>query len=588
MRQDYLINTIKNKQQADGSWVDASNLGAVFLTALILSSLNRAKILELEDARRRAVEFLLSKKNKDWQFSSNLFINFTVIVALAEYDLEIFDGEALAKILKILTELEQQLGGPYFDNYQKTEIDFAFNCQVARFLDLYAVELPNLTSYFQNHIEKNDFYSRYFNSAFPGLYFLSCFYRGDNCEQISRYLIDSGVFNLNKLMDYLFALNVRKNWVEVFEYDEENTPPWLAWSREEMADYILIPVLILEAFPEPNPACIEKNKNEQEEVIFEIKKTAEEKFANLSVDMRTIAEAEIARTMAKNQDGQMSLLPYFVRKALGERGKIFSDDFIVKAGLANIFFWNAFIIYDDFWDEEGEPCRLPTANCFARYYIDFYENIFPGDKNFQQYFHGLMDKLDQANTWETKHCRAKIEFDKLIIPADLPDYGDYELAFAPASAHILGAVAILYRLGYDLDSLEIKNLENYFRHYLIAMQINDDALDWEEDLERGHLSTVVMMIIRKYLQKFPEAEFIDLSSTNREELKKFYWYEIVRPMCHEVLAQTEQARVALEKLTMFEDLAPLAKLIEVTEAVAVNTLQDFKKKADFLENFSLE
>ena len=57
----------------------------------------------------------------------------------------------------------------------------------------------------------------------------------------------------------------------------------------------------------------------------------------------------------------MSLMSFYTKEAFGKKGEKISDDIVAEMGLANIFFWTAFIIYDDFWDEdeEAQPRKLP-------------------------------------------------------------------------------------------------------------------------------------------------------------------------------------------------------------------------------------
>jgi hypothetical protein len=158
-------------------------------------------------------------------------------------------------------------------------------------------------------------------------------------------------------------------------------------------------------------------------------KKAQERFVGFSPDMKNSALSQVERTMRGNRDKQMSLMAYYTKKALGKRGESFSDEFIAQMGLANIFFWTAFIIYDDFWDEDeaAQPKILPTANLFARHYTDFFSSLLPPETKFRDFFHELMDRLDEANTWETIHCRTKVNNGKFFIPEKLPDYGEYEL-----------------------------------------------------------------------------------------------------------------------------------------------------------------
>jgi hypothetical protein len=84
-----------------------------------------------------------------------------------------------------------------------------------------------------------------------------------------------------------------------------------------------------------------------------------------------------------------------------------------------------------------------------------------------------MDNLDAANNWETLYCRTTVENGVFTIPEVLPDYGNYELKYQPYSGHILGPLVILFMLGFDANSAEVRHLTDYFRNYLIAMQIKN-------------------------------------------------------------------------------------------------------------------
>ncbi len=192
-----------------------------------------------------------------------------------------------------------------------------------------------------------------------------------------------------------------------------------------------------------------------------------------------------------------------------------------------------------------------------------------------------MDKLDAANTWENIHCRAKIIESKLIIPETLPDYGDYSLKFYPSSGHIFGSVAIFCALGYYSA---VKPLITYFKHYLIAMQINDDAHDLEEDLRRGHLSTVATLVIKDFKEKYPLKKEIDLNN-DLKEIKQIFWFKTVKDAVEIAIYHTQKSREALKSITILEDCAPLEHYINIVENVAKNTLIEQKKSIDFLKNF---
>lgn len=317
-------------------------------------------------------------------------------------------------------------------------------------------------------------------------------------------------------------------------------------------------------------------------MIAKIIETAQDRFKNLETDFKEIALEEINRTLKKNKDKQMSLMSYYFKLALGANGKNISEDFVVQAGLANIFYWTAFIIYDDFWDEDDKaiPRILPAANLYARHYTDFYSQ----DPEFRVFFHDLMDKLDAANTWETIYCRTKVINSKFTIPDKLPDYGNYDFKFYPASGQILGPVAMLAKVGFTLNSQEVSDLTDYFKNYLIAMQINDDAHDYIEDMERGHLSTVVVMLLYDWQEKYPEQKEIDLVA-DLKKLQELFWLKTIKTACELAVTYTTLSREALAKLYFLEDPAPLAHFINIAENVARTALDEQQKSIDFLREF---
>lgn len=299
------------------------------------------------------------------------------------------------------------------------------------------------------------------------------------------------------------------------------------------------------------------------------------------------AERVIARTIQGNPDKQMSLMALYVREALGTKGTRFSDTYIARLGLVNVFFWTAFIIYDDFWDEDeaAEPGLLPVANLFARHYTDFFSTIFPLDPTFRTFFHTLMDSLDAANEWEMLNCRLRREGDTVFLPETIPDYGEHDIKFSPAAGHVLGPVAMLVECGFPVDSNEVRGLVTYFKHYLIAMQLNDDAHDWKEDLARGHISTAVAMLLSAWQMTHPERKEINLLD-DIPELERIFWFETLIPVCTAVKRHTRRSRSALESLTFIQNREPLEQFIRRNEAIADKALTEQRGTAAFLEALS--
>jgi len=518
-----IYEQLKNDQREDGSFSDDYNHPSLLYTSFILLRLNYfPEDKKLEEMKRKAVEYILSKKNDSWQFSSSTALNFLALSALAKYNKDLIDGKALAHILMALGSIEVKEGGPYYpymagmDNGNKS-IDLGANAAIAYFLSLLDVELPSLNDLLEKAIKENSFDSSFFD------------------QSVVMYLVS------------LSNLGLKEN---NNEKDEEKL----------------------------------RSMNEKEEdMLNKILEMGEKRFSTLEEEIKGYALAEIKKTIKGNPDKQMSLMSYFMRKALGEKGEKFSDEFIAQLGLANIFFWTAFIIYDNFWDEdeEADPKILPVANLFARDFTTVFNSILPLELGFNEFFREIMDNLDAANTWETTHCRMKVEGTKVYVPEIIPDYGNFEQKYYPASAHILGPVAMLVKLGYAIDSSKVKNLIAYFKNYLIPKQINDDLHDWEEDLRRGNISTVVAMLLEDFGK---DRKIIDLEN-DLAELQKIFWFKTLPKAGAIVLDFISKSQKYLAVMESLENRSPLEQYIFHEEKIIQEALSEQKATVDLLETY---
>jgi len=323
--------------------------------------------------------------------------------------------------------------------------------------------------------------------------------------------------------------------------------------------------------------------SDEQRIIDLIWEKFEGRFASFAPELRNRARKAVEKTIRGNPDKQMSLMAHYVKQAFGKKGEEISNDMVAEMGLANIFFWTAFIIYDDFWDEDetADPKLLPIANIFTRHYTDFFDTLLKENSGFRKFFHALMDNLDSANAWETEYCRTKVEGSIFYIPETPLDYGDYEKKYRPASGHILGTVAEFVMQGYALETPAMDGLVQYFRNYLIAMQLNDDAHDWEEDMARGHLSTVVVLLLGDLKDAGWNKPTIDLVD-DLPELKKVFWFTTLPKYVKAVRLHAAKARHALESLDMLSDPAPLLRFVTITENVALKAEKEHTDSEAFL------
>ncbi len=599
---------LSSGQRSDGGFDDFFGRKALVLNALVLFFLPKSKDKEISAIREKAAGFILRYKSQDWIFSENFGLNFLILCALSAHDPLIFSGEDLAKITQMLVQAEKTEGGPYFSSPgSKDEVDLFANIVIFGFLKKFEVELPNLNRLIEGAIEEDDFSWCLARPLFV-IYSLSKFYQGEKTIKLSEKILEKidsvgRTSAADEMLSFCSLVNlgcrpdseIEKKFFLSAPFLEKLLLPARYFSdlfdSADGSSQVLNSALYLEvleklsALQKKNPETeSETSETKEKKIIADILRLGEERFFSLPPALRESANSEIGHIAQKNSDRQMLLMPYYFRLALGGGGRIFSDEFIARTGLANAFFWTAFVIYDDLLDGEGDSKLIPTANIYAREFTGFFRTIFPAEHEFNNFFSRTMDKLDAANAQEVIDRRATVANNVFLIPENIPDYGDYEAAYAPSSAHIFGPLSMSSLLGFSLSSEEVENLISYFRHYLIAMQINDDIYDWEEDLRRGRLSTAAAMLLRDWLSIHPGSESIDLEK-EINDLRQTFYFTTLEKISAEVLRHTKASRVALRKVSFIENFAPLEKFINLAEIAAKQAFDDQKTIKDFLKSF---
>jgi len=326
---------------------------------------------------------------------------------------------------------------------------------------------------------------------------------------------------------------------------------------------------------------------EKTQLHKQIMQKVEKRLLFLDKTTHTSALGTLDKMLENDPQQQITLLCYYFAQALGDKKKNITDDFITNLGMANVFGWLAYTIYDDFFDEEGDPRLLSIANIALRSVCEIYEKILPRKSGFTEIFHNIMDTLDYANAWEAANCRITISNKKFIFKnIVIPDFLNYDILAQKSLGHALGPVAILFSLGYKKNSPEVKKLLLFFKHYLIARQLNDDAHDWEQDLLRGYCNSVGSLLLKKYHQKLSKSR----KSIKREEyiaeLHKLFWYEVITEVCTLIQHHTQLARNALYDCFVIVDHRSLEQMIITYEKAAWTALNERKKALKFLETYT--
>ena len=603
-----------------------------FYTSCILAALGEVKVFGLDEVKKKAAQFLLNQKSISWSYNywardseeavvspypDDLDDTCLAAAALCNYQKELVDGEAVAKIVTLLTLAEEKEGGPYYTWLIATvdkawrDVDIAVNSNIGYFLSLQKVALPDVDKLIEKAIDESAYASPYYASIYSTIYFIARWYRGNKKQQLIDFILArrdalggwenplyAGLVTASLLrlgytaekltvsIDYLVKLTseqLRQAYPFVIERVMEGKALFSAAPPFTAAVILEASALYKEAAQEVAQAQVTEQDTRALYLYGRIIQRVESRFANFSEPLRALAMKTIAKTIEKDKDRQMALFPYYSYLSLGNAERLATDELLIALGAANFYGWMAYTIYDDFLDEEGQPEFLPLANVCLRELTLVYAALDRDKPGVLLFFSQIMDALEAANTWETSLARARFENSILKIK-QIPDYGDLLSLSDRSLGHALGPLTMLHFWGYTAASPEAEKILTFFRHYIVARQLNDDVHDWEADLGRGHITSVVALILKAWQrQRIGELGF------NKEKdlpaLQNLFWFEVVADVSRIILAELGLARQSLKELGLVSSTVYFERLLIPLEQATAKVKKEQEEVIKFLRTY---
>lgn len=626
------VHFFSRDQQTDGSFLcqvstkmddykHAKTVPAIVPTNIVLSSLihipeNRS----IKEIKKKSADFLLEEKSGYWSYNywfrksdwykkepypDDLDDTFCALAALYEYRPKLFNGKAMAKIVTMLTSAEEKEGGPYDmwlvpPEARKTwkDTDLVVNSNIAFFLALQDIRLPGLDGFIDESIEKKDYIFPYI-TIYPGIYFISRFYKGPRAEEMVRLVLSkqesdgkwenplrtalavSSLINLSggrflpqleKGIEYLIRTQGQGgSWRPYSFYFQMKTKEKTLYAGSDTTTT----ALCLEAINKFK-TCLPKQAQskiltggQNPKVYQQIVDMVKTRFMTCDADLRQAAAKMLAKTLRADADRQIVLMPYYFKLSLGKSGKKVSEDLIIRLGAANVFGWLAYTIYDDFLDDEGDPLLVSVANVCLRESAELLASALPQETGFAHVSKEIFDIIDGANAWEVANCR--IQNGK--YPA--PDYGDFSQLANKSLGHSLSPMAILFALGFREKSSEVRSILQFFKHYLIARQLNDDAHDWENDFKMGHINAAAAETLNAAKQ----------TGYKLEKLQQIFWKRMIVKVVKAVFQNVRLAKIALSQLKILEQPDFFLSLLAEPQAAGEQALAERKLTQEFLNNY---
>jgi len=113
-----------------------------------------------------------------------------------------------------------------------------------------------------------------------------------------------------------------------------------------------LPIFETQTIEQPIEDSISLQTDKSSDIYNQIIKLTEQKLSSLNGELKKYTTNVIKNIIEHDKNHQITLLSHFFKTALGQKGQNISDDMIIQLGLANVYLWAAYTLYDDFLDEE--------------------------------------------------------------------------------------------------------------------------------------------------------------------------------------------------------------------------------------------
>lgn len=594
MRIEGLLAFLLSTQQPNGSFFTFVNskestaaipINTTFATSLILICLYHVKDQPLAATIiRQGVDFLLQEKSKDWSWNywqekspkrklqsypDDWDDTACALTALSLYRAELITPEALASITKLLIATEVKPGGPYYtwmlqdQSSLSKDIDVVVNANINYFLNLHTIHLNSLASYLNNHIDSENYTSLYYHQPEVITYFLarSC----SQTERLSNSLLkkrnkeglwendlltamsvstllrcNSNPKKFSAAITHLEKISETNNWKSFPLYIEQSKNETMyAGSPALTAAFVLEALSLVQKKPQEQSLTI--LETETEILHHKIVNSVKERLLIFSEKENSSIKEFIDRLLSNDRKNQITLLPYYFSRSLPS-DKTVSENLIFELGKANLYGWIAYTIYDNILDNADDIKLLPIANICLREVTSIYKTIL--SKEDYTLFKKIMDRMEQANSWEYTHCH--IQGREIISKKNLIHYPE-NLLSDKSLPHALGPIAILLPHHHTSNSQAVALLLSFFSNYLKARQLNDDAHDWQKDIESGFLNSVTLSLFENYFASHEASSHIDLQA-DLSLLQSHFWHTHIQIVTQDIDSYIKKAQHSLAEL----------------------------------------
>lgn len=623
------------------SFVDAVPTASVFATSLALFSMAEAEASapsnKARESMRRAVAYLESQRSPSgtWNYlergakalsgatlPDDLDDASCALLAIAKASGKEPDGASLASFVRQLIACEEKAGGPYHtwvvrpeDRPRWRDLDVAVNANVGSALALGGAKLPALDAFIDAAVERKRLESLYYKSPLAIAYFIARYYesRGKGGERLAALVMERRLrdgswgtsLETALAMCALLRLGMPAKPLEkaarslAKRADARGLwkaePLFIEEIRSKRAYYAgsdaLTSAIAIEAL-----ALFERGGSRSTDSLSLSQESAADRVCAAAISktrdhLSSLGEPTLSQCEAALQKIERGGM----RKVIASLPERFSaamasskatDDLLAALGAANLAGWMGYTMQDDIVDGDADGRLLPASNVLVRLALSLLKRAAQTDEG-KAYIKTRFDLMDQANAWEASSAALPRAGDGFGLPVSAPDYGDLSALADKSFGHALGPLVVLLRSGIAIGSEEFRLVESFFRHYLIARQLNDDAHDWADDFKKGRVNAASAPLVARYLKSAGgEGKRRASAKAALPDLQRLFWQEDVERVSQLVLSHCGKARRSLAASKLMRDASFADALLAPLEGAAKKASSERAKALEFIQAYS--
>ncbi len=594
------LRSIAAQQEANGSFLSDQGKTTTFYTSLICTAVSNAAIQD------KAATFLLSQLSTAsscnyWQrgsaeearapYPDDLDDTALALLAIHSFQPELITEMHLARLAQLLIANEEKPGGPYQTwildarSPEWHDIDIVVNSTIAFLLASLGIQQQTLDEYIERQCLTESYASKYYHDDIVVLYFIARAYAGDDKIVLVKQIIDKrnskghwdtplrtalavssllrlgvSAIEMSEGVQFLLDSSAQGQWPQspfIIESYENGMPVHSSCSA-------YLSACCVEALTLYEKAMQHTGHSDTEQTDLQFITAVRQHCLDLFIDSPVVMQNQLKEAMAALDMYDIALLPYRFSSQL------LPEEEVISLSALGVLGWIGYGICDDIVDGEDATSLLPLAMLCIRK-VEAIIGSLEVDTNVPS---SILSGIAGATAWEHEQCRIENNNGVLILPEPLPDYGDYAVLAQKSLGH---AIPILLACMLAHQDGDAAILQEFFTHYLIARQLNDDAHDWLLDLQNGFLNSVSAHMLRAW----EKGNQIDLAK-DEQELQQLFWeYEIDH--CTALIAEhCAYARSAVKKTTIISDVAFLEQLIAPLEHAVKVALAERDRMSVFL------